>query len=145
MKRCIDFKMICSMENKNDIRKNTDSDMRELTRAELEVMQIMWSREKVLVHDILDSMDEPKPAYNTVSTIVRILEKKGFVSHKSYGKTYEYFPLVSKKEYTQQYMKGVLKNFFGGSVSSMVSFFASDRSISAEETDEILDILNRKQ
>ncbi len=145
MKRCIDFKMICGMEKKNDIRKNADSDMRELTRAELEVMQIMWSREKVLVHDILDSMDEPKPAYNTVSTIVRILEKKGFVSHKSYGKTYEYFPLVSKKEYTQQYMKGVLKNFFGGSVSSMVSFFASDRSISAEETDEILDILNRKQ
>lgn len=122
--------------------KDTDREIKELTKAELEIMQIVWAKGKVLVHDILDSMDQPKPAYNTVSTIVRILEKKGFVSHKSYGKTYEYYPIVNKKEYTHQYMKGVLNNFFGGSVSSLVSFFASDKSISAKETDEILDILN---
>lgn len=122
--------------------KDTDREIKELTKAELEIMQIVWAKGKVLVHDILDSMDEPKPAYNTVSTIVRILEKKGFVSHKSYGKTYEYYPIVNKKEYTHQYMKGVLNNFFEGSVSSLVSFFASDKSISAKETDEILDILN---
>lgn len=122
--------------------KDTDREIKELTKAELEIMQIVWAKGKVLVHDILDSMDEPKPAYNTVSTIVRILEKKGFVSHKSYGKTYEYYPIVNKKEYMHQYMKGVLNNFFGGSVSSLVSFFASDKSISAKETDEILDILN---
>lgn len=122
--------------------KDTNREIKELTKAELEIMQIVWAKGKVLVHDILDSMDEPKPAYNTVSTIVRILEKKGFVSHKSYGKTYEYYPIVNKKEYTHQYMKGVLNNFFGGSVSSLVSFFASDKSISAKETDEILDILN---
>lgn len=125
--------------------KTANKDIRELTRAELEIMQIIWEKGKVLVHDILDAMEEPKPAYNTVSTIVRILEKKGFVSHKSYGKTHEYFPTVGKKDYTKQYMKGVLNNFFGGSVSNMVSFFASDKSISAKETGEILEMLNKMQ
>ena len=68
----------------------------ELTRAELEIMQVLWNRGAAVVHGILDEMDEPKPAYNTVSTIVRILEKKGFVAHKAYGKTHEYYPVVSK-------------------------------------------------
>ena len=114
----------------------------ELTKAELEIMQVIWKRGKVLVHDILDEMSEPKPAYNTVSTIVRILESKGFVSHKAYGRTYEYFPLVPKDEYTGSYMRTVLDNFFDGSVSRMVNFFSSQKSISVEETDEILRIFN---
>lgn len=118
-----------------------NTEIKELTKAELEIMQIIWDKGKVLVHDILDRMEEPKPAYNTVSTIVRILEKKGFVSHKSYGKTYEYFPIIDKKEYTKHFMKGVLNNFFGGSISSLVSFFASDRKITSKETDEILELL----
>ncbi len=113
----------------------------ELTKAELEIMHIIWQKGKVLVHDILEVMDEPKPAYNTVSTIVRILEKKGFVSHKAYGKTYEYFPVVAKEDYTRQFMHTVLNNFFDGSFSSMVSFFASEKSISAKEADEILKML----
>ncbi len=115
---------------------------RELTKAELELMQIIWAKEKVLIHDILDALEEPKPAYNTVSTIVRILEKKGFVSHKAYGKTYEYFAIVGKEEYTRTYMNNVLKNFFDGSFSSLVSFFASDKSISAKEADEIMQMIN---
>ena len=94
----------------------------ELTKAELELMQVIWDKEKVLVHDILDVLPEPKPAYNTVSTIVRILEQKGFVGHKAYGRTYEYFPLVSKEAYTQRYMTTVLDNFFDGSLSRLVSF-----------------------
>ena len=134
----------------------------ELTRAELEIMQVIWKKGKVLVHDILEEMPEPRPAYNTVSTIVRILESKGFVSHKAYGRTYEYFPLVAKEEYTGTYMRRtyeyfplvakeeytgtymrtVLDNFFDGSVSRMVNFFSSQKSISVEETDEILKILN---
>ncbi|HIZ86388.1 MAG TPA: BlaI/MecI/CopY family transcriptional regulator [Candidatus Coprenecus stercoravium] len=113
----------------------------ELTRAELEIMQVIWKKGKVLVHDILDEIPEPKPAYNTVSTIVRILESKGFVSHKAYGRTYEYFPLVGKDEYTGSYMRTVLDNFFDGSVSRMVNFFSSRQSITTEETDEILRIL----
>ena len=114
----------------------------ELTKAELEIMQIIWKKEKVLVHDILAEFPEPKPAYNTVSTIVRILENKGFVSHKAYGRTYEYFPAVAKEDYTNSYMKNVHNNFFDGSVSRMVNFFSAQKSISLEETDEILKILN---
>lgn len=114
----------------------------ELTKAELEIMQIIWKKEKVLVHDVLADLPEPKPAYNTVSTIVRILENKGFVSHKAYGRTYEYFPVVAKEDYTSTYMKNVLNNFFDGSVSRMVNFFSAQKSISLEETDEILKILN---
>ena len=113
----------------------------ELTRAELELMQVIWKKEKVLVHDILDDLPEPKPAYNTVSTLVRVLEKKGFVGHKAYGKTYEYYPLVLKEDYTSRYMTGVLNNFFDGSLSRLVSFFSSNKSISVEETDKILEML----
>ena len=117
----------------------------ELTKSELEVMQVIWQKEKVLVHDILAEMPEPKPAYNTVSTIVRILENKGFVSHKAYGRTYEYYPVVGKEEYTNTYMKTVLDNFFDGSVSRLVNFFSARESLSVEETDEILRILNGKK
>ena len=114
----------------------------ELTKAELEIMQIIWQKEKVLVHDVLAELSEPKPAYNTVSTIVRILENKGFVSHKAYGRTYEYFPIIAKEDYTNTYMRTVLDNFFEGSVSRMVNFFSSRKSITLEETDEILKILS---
>ncbi|WP_295937538.1 BlaI/MecI/CopY family transcriptional regulator [uncultured Alistipes sp.] len=117
----------------------------ELTRAELEIMQVLWKKGATVVHGVLDEMDDPKPAYNTVSTIIRILEKKGFVSHKAYGKTHEYYPLVSKDEYARRYMDTVLDNFFGGSVSRLVSFFSENKAITLEETDAILDMLkNRK-
>lgn len=115
----------------------------ELTKAELELMQVIWDKEKVLVHDILDVLPEPKPAYNTVSTIVRILEQKGFVGHKAYGRTYEYFPLVSKEAYTQRYMTTVLDNFFDGSLSRLVSFFSEQESIPAGEVNEILKMLKK--
>lgn len=115
----------------------------ELTKAELELMQVIWDKEKVLVHDILDELPEPKPAYNTVSTIVRILEQKGFVGHKAYGRTYEYFPLVSKEAYTQRYMTTVLDNFFDGSLSRLVSFFSEQESIPAGEVNEILNMLKK--
>ena len=113
----------------------------ELTRAELEIMQVLWAKGATVVRGILDEMPDPKPAYNTVSTIVRILERKGFVGHKSYGKTYEYFPLVDKDDYAGRYMDTVLENFFGGSVSRLMSFFSRHRSISVEETDAILRML----
>ena len=116
----------------------------ELTKAELEIMQVIWSKEKVLVHDVLEVLPEPKPAYNTVSTIVRILEQKGFVGHKAYGRTYEYFALVSKEAYTQRYMTTVLDNFFDGSLSRLVSFFSEQESISAGEASEILNMLEKK-
>lgn len=124
---------------------STNDRPRELTRAELEIMQVLWEKGAAVVHGILDGMPEPHPAYNTVSTIVRILEKKGFVSHKAYGKTHEYFPLVSKDDYARRYMDTVLDNFFGGSVSRLVSFFAEHKSISLEETDTILQMLSERK
>ena len=117
----------------------------ELTRAELVIMQVIWDKEKVLVHDILSEMTEPKPAYNTVSTVVRILEKKGYVGHKAYGKTHEYYPLIEREEYTNGYMNGVLNNFFGGSVSRMISFFTRNEKISLAEADEILKMLKENK
>lgn len=117
----------------------------ELTRAELEIMQVLWAKGAAVVHGILDEMEEPKPAYNTVSTIVRILEKKGFVSHKAYGKTHEYYPLVTKDDYARRYMNTVLNNFFEGSVCRMVSFFSENKAISVEETDAILEMLRERK
>ena len=103
--------------------------MKELTRAEEQIMQILWKLEKGFVKDIIDEMPEPKPAYNTVSTIVRILEKKEFVGYNAYGKTHEYFPLVSKKVYTGSFMKGFINNYFGNSYKQRVSFFAEEEDL----------------
>lgn len=88
--------------------------MKELTKAEEQVMQILWDIEKGFVKDVLAKMEEPKPAYNTVSTIIRILEKKGFVGYKAYGKTHEYFPLIDKTTYSNFYLKNFIGGYFGG-------------------------------
>lgn len=114
----------------------------ELTKAELQLMQYLWRREKAFVNDLVTDYPDPKPAYNTVSTIVRILEKKGFVSHKSYGKTHEYYPIVVKEEYLNGYMNNVLNTFFSNSVSNMVSFFTKKESVSKDELEELKRILN---
>ncbi len=123
---------------------NTKLRPQELTRAELEIMQLFWVKGPSMVNDLSEAMPEPKPAYNTVSTVVRILEKKGFVGHKAYGKTYEYYPIVSKEVYASRYMDTVLDNFFGGSLSRLVSFFSEHKSITVEETDEILKMLRER-
>ena len=116
----------------------------ELTRAELEIMQIIWEKGACFVNDILEQLPEPKPAYNTVSTIVRILEKKEFVSHTAFGKSHQYYPLIDHKSYTKGFMANVLDNFFGGSVGNMVNFLSDDKRISASEADEIIKMLTKK-
>jgi BlaI family transcriptional regulator, penicillinase repressor len=118
--------------------------MKELTRAEEQIMQVLWRLGKGFVKDIVDELPDPKPAYNTVSTIVRILEKKGFVSHRAYGKTHEYFPLTSKDEYKKSFLKSFVKRYFGNSFQEMVSFFASDRDISLGELEEIRKLLGEE-
>ncbi len=117
--------------------------MKELTKAEEQVMQLLWRLEKAFVKDIIEKIPEPKPAYNTVSTIIRILEKKGFVGHNAYGKTHEYFPLVSRKEYTRSFMKNFMRNYFSGSFQEMVSFFAKEDNMSISELDELIDDVKR--
>lgn len=114
------------------------SSMKELTKAEDQIMQILWKLEKAFVKDIIEQMPSPKPAYNTVSTITRILEKKGFVGYKAYGKTHEYFPLVSKDKYTKFYLNNLVGGYFDGSIQSLVSFFASENKMDANDIDQLL-------
>jgi len=111
--------------------------MKELTRAEEQIMHVLWELEKGLVKDILDRLPDPKPAYNTVSTIVRILEKKGFAGHEAFGKTHRYFPLINLNEYRRGFLKSLVNRFFGNSYQEMVSFFASDRKITIQELEEM--------
>ena len=112
--------------------------MKELTKAEEQIMQELWILEKAFVKEIVDKLPEPKPAYNTVSTIIRILEKKGFVDHCAYGKTHQYFPLISKPDYTKSYFKNFLSGYFGNSFQEMVSFFAKEDKMSLSELEEII-------
>ena len=111
--------------------------MKELTRAEEQIMHVLWEIEKGVVKDVLDRLPDPKPAYNTVSTIVRILEKKGFAGHEAFGKTHRYFPLITLNEYRRGFLKSLVNRFFGNSYQEMVSFFASDRKITIRELEEM--------
>jgi len=115
--------------------------MRELTRAEEEIMQVLWKIKKGFVKEILEHFNEPKPAYNTISTIVRILQEKGFVSHKAYGRTHEYFPIISKDDYSKMHLKTFVKDYFSNSFEKMVSFFAREKGISVKEMEEIMKIM----
>jgi len=115
--------------------------MRDLTRAEEQVMQVLWKIKKGFVKDILEHFGDPKPAYNTVSTIVRILQDKGFVSHNAYGRTHEYFPVVSKDEYSKSHLNTFVNDYFSNSFGKMVSFFAREKGISVREMEEIMKIM----
>ncbi len=117
--------------------------MKELTKAEEQVMQILWKLEKGFIKDLIEEMGDPRPAYNTVSTIVRILEKKKFVGHLAYGKTHEYFPLISKADYTRFYMRNFIRNYFSGSFQEMVSFFAKSDNMSLADLDELMEDVKR--
>lgn len=110
----------------------------QLTRAEEQVMQILWNMGEGLVKDIRDRFDEPRPARNTVSTVVRILEKKGFVDHKSYGNVYLYFPVVSREEYSRHQLFGLLEGYFDNSFPAMASFFAREKDLTLAEMEELI-------
>ncbi len=119
--------------------------MRQLTKAEEEIMQRLWEMEKSNVAGIIDKFPDPKPAYNTVSTIIRILETKGFVAHEQKGKGYLYFPLVQKSEYSNQSITKLVDGYFHGSFSSMVSFFMKKNDVSLQELEGILKEINKKE
>lgn len=120
-------------------------EIKELTKAEDQVMQILWKIEKGFVRDILDEMASPKPAYNTVSTVVRILETKGFVGHKAFGKTHEYYPLISREKYTRFYLNSLIKGYFNGSFQNLVSFFARENKMSIQEIEKIMEELKKNK
>jgi predicted transcriptional regulator len=118
--------------------------MKELTKAEEQIMQILWKLKKGFVNDIIEQIPGQKPAYNTVSTITRILESKGFVSHKAYGKTYEYYPLITKDEYTKGFLNGFISGYFSNSYKNLVSFFSKSERLSTKEIEEIIEILQNQ-
>jgi predicted transcriptional regulator len=111
--------------------------MKELTKAEEQVMQILWQLKEAIVKDIIEEMPEPKPAYNTVSTVVRVLEGKGFIDHKAYGNSHVYFPLVPQGDYKKFTFDKMMTNYFSNSYQSLVSFLIKEKDLSMEELEEI--------
>ncbi|MBE0678063.1 MAG: BlaI/MecI/CopY family transcriptional regulator [Bacteroidales bacterium] len=119
--------------------------MKELTRAEEEVMQILWRLKKGFIKEILEKFGEPRPAYSTVSTIIRILQEKGFVNYRVYGRTYQYFPVISKDDYRKSQMSNFVRNYFSNSYQKMVSFFAREDSITVNEMEEIMEMMKKEE
>ena len=115
--------------------------MKELTERELAVLEILWDIKKGFVNDVLDKYPDPKPPYTTVSSIIRILEAKGYVSHKAYGKTHEYMPAISRVSYKKNLVKNVVTQFFEGSLDKVVSFMASENELSEKEAEEIAELI----
>jgi BlaI family transcriptional regulator, penicillinase repressor len=120
-------------------------EIKELTNAEEEVMQILWRLKKAFIKEILEKFDDPKPAYSTVSTIIRILFEKGFVDYKAYGRTYQYFPVISKDDYRKARMSIFVRDYFSDSYQKMVSFFVREDSITVKEMDEITEVLRKEE
>ena len=115
--------------------------MNTLTKAEEQIMQILWDMGEGFVKDLLQQFPEPKPAYNTVSTIIRILEKKGFVDHRSFGKSHQYFPLMSREQYRNERFSSLMKNYFNNSMKQVLSHFGTSGSLDLKEADEIIQLM----
>lgn len=111
----------------------------QLTKAEEQVMQILWDMKEGLVKDVRDRFSEPRPARNTVSTVIRVLEKKGFVGHKSFGNVYLYHPLLSRMDYSRSQLFGLMESYFDNSFPAMASFFAREKDLSMKELEELME------
>ena len=118
--------------------------MQKLTNKEEEIMQILWKLEKAFVKEVLAEITEEQPHYNTLSTIIRNLEEKGFVSHNAFGNTHQYFPIVKMEDYRKRFMNTAIDTYFNSSYKNMVSFFAKEEKISAEELRAILAMIEKK-
>ena len=118
---------------------------KQLTKAEEQLMQVLWKLEFASVKEIIEELPEPKPAYNTVSTIIRILETKEFVGHKAKGRGHIYFPMIRKADYSNESLQKLVDGYFGGSFKSMVSFFVKKNDVDLEDLGTILDTINDKK
>lgn len=118
--------------------------MQKLTNKEEEVMQILWKLEKAFVKELLAEILDDKPHYNTLSTIVRNLEDKGYVSYKAYGKTHQYFPIITKEDYRKRFMNTAIESYFNSSYKNVVSFFAKEEKISVDDLKEIIELIEKK-
>ena len=118
--------------------------IKSLTRAEEEIMHHIWQLGRCTVSDILDRLPEPIPPHSSISSIVRILERKNFVGHKAYGRTYEYFPLITKEEYSRKSVLSLIKDYFNGSPAELVSFLVAKEHTSVEELHSLIKDLKKK-
>lgn len=112
--------------------------MRELTKAEEQVMLILWEMKEGLVKEVIEKMEPPKPAYNTVSTVIRVLEGKGFISHKAIGNTHIYFPIITEEQYKHFAFDKVMNNYFENNYQSLVSFLVKEKNMDMNELDELI-------
>jgi BlaI family transcriptional regulator, penicillinase repressor len=119
--------------------------IRELTKSELQIMNVIWDKKKATVYDIVDAFKSQQMAYSTASTFVRILLNKGYVDYEPNGKSYLYFPLIPRETYMDAFMTGVKDNFFKGSFKSMMSFFAKKEPLTQDQYDDILKMLNDRK
>lgn len=119
--------------------------MEKLTKAEEDVMRMIWEKESCTVRDLLDAMEEPKPPHSTVSSVVRILEQKGFVDHKAYGRTHLYFPVITKEQYSRFSLTNVISKYFDNSTEQMLSFLVKEEEIDYKALTELLDKIKQKQ
>lgn len=118
--------------------------MKELTKAEEQVMQYLWKLEKSFLKNIVDEFSEPKPAYTTISTVIRVLVKKEFIKYNTYGKIHEYYPNISKNDYFGKHFKGIVKSFFNGSMTKFASHFTSGKNLNLTELEEIKQMVEHK-
>lgn len=118
---------------------------KELTKAEEQIMHAIWNIEKGFAKDILDQLKDPKPAYNTVLTVIRVLCEKGFVKFKTYGKSNEYFPTISREDYSAQRLNSLKKNYFNNSNAQLLSFFVKENKINITELDEIMKLIKKEK
>ena len=130
---------VCCQKDKNH------TTMQKLTNKEEEIMQILWKLKKAFVKEVMAEISEEQPHYNTLSTIIRNLEEKGFVSHNAFGNTHQYFPIVKMEDYRKRFMNTAIDTYFNSSYKNMVSFFAKEEKISADELREILAMIEKKQ
>ena len=119
--------------------------MQKLTNKEEEVMKILWRLEKAFVKEIMNELSGEKPHYNTLSTIVRNLEEKNYVGHEAFGNTHRYYPLVTKEAYRKKFINSTIMDYYDNSYKSLVSFFAKEEKISAEELREILELIEKNK
>ena len=118
--------------------------MNKLTHKEEEVMQVLWTLKRAYVKDVRAAMPLPKPHYNTLSTIIRKLEKKGFLSHQAFGNTHQYFPIIERDVFLKRNLQNTINNYFNDSYKNVVSFFAREEKISVEELKEIIALIEKK-
>lgn len=118
--------------------------MKEITKAQEDLLKALWEIKEGAVSDVLDSLPEPKPAYNTVATVIKVLEKKGYVAHRTYGKTNVYYAVVSKRDYAQHVMKDTFRGLFNGSLNQMVSAFVRSKEVSLNDLEELKEMLEKE-